>query len=224
MGLWGRGCRVLVVGLAGLLFLLALPGCGGTQGGQREQSLGVAQSVGLMGKVVNIGTRLADRVDDLEVRVGRLEAAAAHARAQWGDLRLERQVVLDATQGALFAPGDAELTPAARRAIEQLLKRVKGREDVVFLVTGHTDGTGAEGDNYALGWRRAASVTGYLTRHQGITPLRVVTMSYGASAPLASNATPEGRRRNRRVELLAYLEVLTAAPGQPVTAQGLSSP
>jgi outer membrane protein OmpA-like peptidoglycan-associated protein len=212
------------VGLPGLLFLLALAGCGATQGGPREQSLGVAQSVGLLGRVVNIGSRLADRVDDLEARVGRLEAGAVYARGQWGDLRLERQVVLDATQGALFAPGDAGLTPTAQRAIEQLLKPVKGREDVVFLVTGQTDGTGAEGDNYALGWRRAVNVTGYLTRHQGIAPLRVVTMSYGASVPVASNVTPEGRRRNRRVELLAYLEVLTAAPGQPVTAQGLNSP
>ena len=224
MELRGRGCRVLVVGLPGFFFRLALPGGGATQGRPREQSLGMAQSVGLMGRVVNIGTRLADRLDDLEARVGRLEAGAAQARAHWGHWRLERQVVLDATQGALFAPGEAGLTTTAQRAIEQLLKPVKGREDVVFLVTGHTDGTGAEGDNYALGWRRAANVTGYLTRHQGIAPLRVVTMSYGASVPVASNATPEGRRRNRRVELLAYREGLTPAPGQPVTAQGLNSP
>jgi outer membrane protein OmpA-like peptidoglycan-associated protein len=198
----GRGCRRLVIYLPGFLFLLALPG------------------VSLMGRVVNIGTRLADRMDDLEARVGRLEADAAHARAQWGHLRLERQVVLNASQGALFAPGEAGLTPGARRAIERFLTPVKGQGDVVFLVTGHTDGTGAEGDNYALGWRRAASVAGYLTRHQGITPLRVVTMSYGASAPLVSNAIPEGRRRNRRVELLAYREVLTAAPSRHVTELG----
>jgi hypothetical protein len=89
----GRGCRRLVIYLPGFLFLLALPG------------------VSLMGRVVNIGTRLADRMDDLEARVGRLEADAAHARAQWGHLRLERQVVLNASQGALFAPGEAGLTP-----------------------------------------------------------------------------------------------------------------
>src|SRR5919202_2503024 len=98
MELRGRGCRVLVVGLPGFFFLLALPGCGATQGGQREQSLGVAQSVGLMGRVVNIGTRLADRLDDLEARVGRLEAGAAQARTQWGDWRLERQGVLGPPQ------------------------------------------------------------------------------------------------------------------------------
>ena len=224
MGRRGRGCRVLVMGLPGLLFLLALLGCGAMHGGQREQSLGVAQTVGLMGRVVKIGSRLADRVDDLEARVGRLEADATRARAQWGHLRLERQVVLDARQRALFAPGAASLTPEAQRALDQFLAPLTGQGDVVFLVSGHTDGTGAEGDNYALGWQRAASVAGYLTRHKGIEPLRVVTMSYGASIPLASNASPAGRRQNRRVELLAYRELRTAAPGRSATEPALTSP
>ncbi|MGN6448045.1 MAG: OmpA family protein [Brucella intermedia] len=67
-------------------------------------------------------------------------------------------------------------------------------------VYGHTDSTGSVSHNQALSQRRAASVASYLGS-QGIDPRRFAVIGYGASQPVAINATPEGRAQNRRVEI-----------------------
>jgi len=67
-------------------------------------------------------------------------------------------------------------------------------------VYGFTDSTGSASYNQGLSQRRAASVASYLGS-QGIDPRRFAVIGYGASQPVASNATPEGRAQNRRVEI-----------------------
>jgi outer membrane protein OmpA-like peptidoglycan-associated protein len=67
-------------------------------------------------------------------------------------------------------------------------------------IAGHTDSTGSLGHNQQLSERRAVSVANYLGG-QGIDTRRVAAMGYGPSQPVASNASPEGRAQNRRVEI-----------------------
>ncbi|MBB6259665.1 outer membrane protein OmpA-like peptidoglycan-associated protein [Paenochrobactrum gallinarii] len=67
-------------------------------------------------------------------------------------------------------------------------------------IKGHTDSTGSASHNQQLSQRRAASVGTYLGS-QGIDPRRFAIIGYGASQPVASNATPDGRAQNRRVEI-----------------------
>lgn len=67
-------------------------------------------------------------------------------------------------------------------------------------VNGHTDSTGSASHNQGLSQRRAASVANYLGS-QGIDPRRFAIIGYGATQPVASNATPDGRAQNRRVEI-----------------------
>ncbi|MFK4823354.1 OmpA family protein [Paenochrobactrum sp. BZR 588] len=67
-------------------------------------------------------------------------------------------------------------------------------------ILGFTDSTGSASYNQQLSQRRAASVATYLGS-QGIDPRRFAVIGYGASQPVASNATPEGRAQNRRVEI-----------------------
>lgn len=67
-------------------------------------------------------------------------------------------------------------------------------------VYGHTDSTGSASYNQGLSQRRAASVANYLGG-QGIDPRRFAIIGYGASQPVATNATPDGRAQNRRVEI-----------------------
>ena len=67
-------------------------------------------------------------------------------------------------------------------------------------VYGHTDSTGDEGYNIDLSQRRALSVATYLNA-QGIDSRRFFIQGYGESRPVATNATPEGRALNRRVEI-----------------------
>lgn len=67
-------------------------------------------------------------------------------------------------------------------------------------VNGHTDSTGSPGYNQGLSERRALSVANYLTS-QGNDPRRFSVLGFGASQPIASNATEAGRAQNRRVEI-----------------------
>ncbi len=67
-------------------------------------------------------------------------------------------------------------------------------------VYGHTDSTGSATHNQDLSQRRAASVANYLGA-QGIDPRRFAVVGFGATRPIATNATAAGRAQNRRVEI-----------------------
>jgi outer membrane protein OmpA-like peptidoglycan-associated protein len=67
-------------------------------------------------------------------------------------------------------------------------------------INGHTDSTGSLAHNQQLSERRAASVANYIGG-RGVDQRRISTMGFGPSQPVASNATPDGRAQNRRVEI-----------------------
>ncbi|HSO18153.1 MAG TPA: OmpA family protein [Desulfosarcina sp.] len=69
-----------------------------------------------------------------------------------------------------------------------------------ILVEGHTDSTGSEAYNQQLSERRANSVKNLLVQ-RGVQAYRINILGYGESQPAATNATPEGRQLNRRVEI-----------------------
>lgn len=71
----------------------------------------------------------------------------------------------------------------------------------LLVITGHTDDVGDADANQRLSMTRAQNVKLFLEQHYGITPDRIKAIGYGESHPLVSNATENGRNRNRRVEL-----------------------
>ena len=71
-------------------------------------------------------------------------------------------------------------------------------------VVGHTDDQGKADYNLDLSRRRAASVVRELTSKYGIDPSRLDAFGAGLYAPIASNASEEGRAKNRRVELVKW--------------------
>lgn len=72
-------------------------------------------------------------------------------------------------------------------------------------ISGHTDNTGNNGHNLTLSKRRADVVAEYLVTN-GVDINRIETFGYGSTKPLEENSTEEGRKKNRRVELLIYDE------------------
>ena len=66
-------------------------------------------------------------------------------------------------------------------------------------VRGHTDSTGEKAHNQRLSERRADAVIEYMIKN-GISPERLASVGFGAEKPIASNATEEGRKKNRRTE------------------------
>jgi outer membrane protein OmpA-like peptidoglycan-associated protein len=73
-------------------------------------------------------------------------------------------------------------------------------DKTVIVVAGHTDSVGASEYNQVLSEKRAESVAQYL-RSKDIIPVRIETVGFGETAPLADNGSAEGRSLNRRVEL-----------------------
>ena len=136
---------------------------------------------------------------------------------QLNNLHLERRLVLDSSAGPTFATGSAALSGNAKREIDQFFGDMQGSTGTasasterVFVVAGYTDSVGHEDYNYELAQRRATSVAGYLVGNKGLDPTQVRVVSYGASKPVDDNGTRNGRRKNRRVEILVYQEKIAS--------------
>ena len=99
-----------------------------------------------------------------------------------------------------FETGNSTLTPTGRQVLELLapvLQRLPGRS---FEVIGHTDAQGSRPQNIALSAARADTVKAHLAS-KGIAADSITTSGAGPDRPVASNDTPDGRARNRRIEL-----------------------
>jgi len=99
-----------------------------------------------------------------------------------------------------FEPGNATLTARGTEVLEQLLpvlQQLKGRP---IEVIGHTDSQGSRAQNTVLSAARADAVKAYLGG-KGIALDQLRASGAGPDRPVASNDTPEGRARNRRIEL-----------------------
>ena len=99
-----------------------------------------------------------------------------------------------------FETGNSTLTPTGRQVLDLLapvLQRLPGRS---FEVIGHTDAQGSRPQNIALSAARADTVKAHLAS-KGIAADSITTSGAGPDRPVASNDTPDGRARNRRIEL-----------------------
>jgi outer membrane protein OmpA-like peptidoglycan-associated protein len=169
------------------------------------------------GQIGTLGNRMSGvegKLGQFEGRLGQVDAKAEQALSAIANLRLERKVVIDMKDGANFAFNSSNLPPQAQQEIDSFLSDLKsdvtGTGNVLFMVAGHTDNVGAEDYNYELGKKRADAVSRYLITKKNLDPLRVVPVSYGESAPVAENNNPQGRAKNRRVEILVYREGITS--------------
>jgi len=103
---------------------------------------------------------------------------------------------------AKFPTNKYELSKEAQDALNAFAERLKSENKNVYLeIQGHTDSTGSESYNMQLGHDRAEAVRRYLNK-QGVALNRMSTISYGASEPVESNKTKDGRAKNRRVVVI----------------------
>ncbi|MEL7059738.1 MAG: OmpA family protein [Acidobacteriota bacterium] len=102
-----------------------------------------------------------------------------------------------------FDVNSSGLSEGARTALDAFANDLKARQAAVFLeIQGHTDSTGPERYNLELGEERASATRQYLNREHSIPLHRMSIISYGETAPVADNASRDGRRQNRRVVLV----------------------
>lgn len=113
-------------------------------------------------------------------------------------------IAVDINASLLFASGDARLDPVATHTLENI-GAVLAQSDLPLIVEGHTDNTPINTAQFPSNWElsgmRAASVVRVFIDN-GVAPARMSAVGYAEQRPLADNATPEGRQRNRRVAIM----------------------
>ena len=102
--------------------------------------------------------------------------------------------------GILFDVDKYNVRPEAERALASLATVLKETDVKAFEVDGHTDSDGGDKHNQILSENRANAVKNFLAS-QGITA-EITIKGYGKTRPIASNDTPEGKQKNRRVEIV----------------------
>jgi outer membrane protein OmpA-like peptidoglycan-associated protein len=129
---------------------------------------------------------------------------------------MEQQIVADAAAfgdglaanghvavyGILFDTGKSILKPESEATLLEVEKLLNADPGLKLWVVGHTDSTGSFDDNMRLAQNRAEAVVAALTTTHGIAPARLKGYGVGPLAPVASNASDDGRAKNRRVELV----------------------
>lgn len=111
-----------------------------------------------------------------------------------------REAVEDYMDGKaiLFASGSARLTSDSQALLQELAKLFEICPHSMIYIEGHTDSDGGDAANLVLSVARAEAVADSLVA-LGLAPDRLYAVGYGASLPVASNATNEGKRQNRRI-------------------------
>ena len=120
------------------------------------------------------------------------------------DLTLTRgddQISIVLPGAPTFDSGSDKIKEQAGSVLSVLGGILTEYDKTLVAVVGHSDAQGAEADNKALAQRRAIAIGEYL-KGKHVARERLVVMSYGSKVPVADNNTPEGRAKNRRVELL----------------------
>ena len=152
-------------------------------------------------------SEIEQKVGQVDTRAGQAQQAseAAMAKAAEAAQAAKGKVLWQVTltnRDVVFAVDNTEVTADGARVLDDLAAKLKSFDRMVFLeIQGHTDASGSEAYNKALGQKRAEVVRDYL-HDQGI-PLNLMSViSYGESRPVADNSSAEGRSANRRVEIL----------------------
>jgi OmpA-OmpF porin, OOP family len=151
--------------------------------------------------------------------------------AQTKQSALEQQLAKDghvALYGIYFDTDSPVPRPESEATLENILQTLQGGASLKLEIQGHTDDTGTPDHNATLSDARAASVLQWLTGH-GIAAARLTSKGYGATMPVADNKSPEGKAKNRRVELVNMAGAAAAAgptiavspPPAAVSASGL---
>lgn len=117
------------------------------------------------------------------------------------------KVYVSLTDKLLFPSGSIIIDEKGKQALAQLAKVLKEQPEIIIAVEGHTDSQkitnlGQIKDNWDLSVLRSTSVVRYLTETEKVPGVRLTATGKGEFQPLELNTTPEGRSKNRRIEIV----------------------
>ncbi|MEM8794648.1 MAG: OmpA family protein [Pseudomonadota bacterium] len=109
-------------------------------------------------------------------------------------------IILNMPSNVTFSSGADQVQPSFFPVLNSVAVVLDRFDQSIVDVLGHTDSDGDDKFNFDLSERRAANVANYLVG-QGLDPRRFAAQGFGENRPVATNATPEGKALNRRVEI-----------------------
>jgi chemotaxis protein MotB len=144
-------------------------------------------------------TWVRDNIDQAKSMLGGFadeEGISVRANTDWLELSVDA--------GLLFAAGSASLSPASRAVLENTAQLLRENDNPI-TIEGYTDNVVATASRFASNWElsaaRASAVASFFV-DAGIRQKRLAAVGYGENHPVATNATPDGRRQNRRVVIV----------------------
>jgi chemotaxis protein MotB len=157
---------------------------------QREERLGKA--------LAEEGTSMEELRDKTAQALMRFQTQGANVTYRNGLLRISF------SDDFFFKSGSSTIAPRGREALNTVAQALRENPHVTCFVVGHTDTTtvSGSGDNWTLSTERANAVVRVLHYTYNINPARLTAAGKSKFTPVASNATPEGREKNRRVEMI----------------------
>jgi len=116
------------------------------------------------------------------------------------------KVYVSLEEQILFASGKYTLDKKGEEALLDLAKVLNTNDDITIMVEGHTDDvpikTSCISDNYDLSVLRGAEITRILVEKGNVDPTRIIAAGRGEYMPVADNETSDGRKKNRRIEII----------------------
>ena len=154
------------------------------------------------GKVLDLSGRAVDLVSRVEDLAGKTQDVQVKETAT--------EVRMELAADVLFDFDKADILPKAQAALKQVAAviRDKAKGKGAVTIEGHTDAKGSDPYNQRLSKRRAEAVKKWLVNHEGLGNVSFTTRGFGATKPVAPNKKPdgsddpEGRQKNRRVEIV----------------------
>lgn len=132
--------------------------------------------------------------------------------------KLQGKLTVNILDRVLFDSGEAELKPDGQAVMLKIAAFLAQHPELKIHVIGHTDNVPIRGNarlrfptNWELSTARAVAAVRFLTERAGVDPRRLGAVGYGEYRPVADNATPEGRARNRRIAITILPDELAAA-------------
>ena len=151
--------------------------------------------------------RLAEVQGTYDELVGKLEEEIQRGEVKISELK--GKLTVNVVDKILFDSGKATLKPAGIKVLQQIGDILKSAADKNIQVEGHTDNVPIRGTltqtyptNWELSTARATTVLHFLQDNAAIPGERLSAVGYGEYHPIDSNATAEGRARNRRIQIV----------------------
>lgn len=198
----GRLCAALLAAVPALLAGLPIPCSATAQETYASPDLPAVHAAAVRALP---GKRLAIRGQSFAI-VGVARGVEATLEALRAKVT-EREIRIDLSADVLFDFDKADLKPAADGDLGKVAEVARANPGTPIQVAGHTDSKGADAYNQRLSERRAESVKAWLVERGGVEAGRIGTRGWGETRPVTPNETPggvddpDGRQRNRRVEI-----------------------